>query len=340
MAKAFKTWVVWLVDKKIDPFSVPRVKYKSPTYGFRQHLIERINEEKSLKTSTANSYTLVIKGFYETLYDDGILDKSNFYRHKISTINGYRELQSSDLAIRVNRPVDNNLTPLSHETQLKALNLLQGQTKNFQLVFKLMIFCGLRLSEALSFPCRLIKEELFPNDSSKIIKGINIGPSHGVNTKFGADRELFMTVRLAHEILDHEYSFNLSLIREDYIERKCLTSKITPLFLNKSRKHYSKSAFYSAWARFKSLYKKTYHHEFQHGPHDLRSTFATNFVEVALHSSPDSIDTCIETVRLYMGHQSIETTLKYIRFVNKRKTANNVAEIMDRYIFDVFKEIA
>ena len=339
MAKAFKTWVRWLIDKKIDPFSVPKVKYKSPTYGFRQYLIERITEDNSLKTSTANSYILVIKGFYESLYDDGVLDKSHFYRHKISTINGYRKLQSSDLAIRVTRSVD-NLTPLNHETQLKALNLLKGQSINFQLVFKLMVFCGLRLSEALSFPCGLIKEELFPNDGSKLIKGITIGPSHGVNTKFGADRELFLTVRLAHEILDHEFSLDHSIIRKNYIERRKLESKHIPLFVNKGSNHYSKSAFYSSWSRFKRLYKEIYNHEFQHSPHDLRATFATNLLEVALHSSPKNVDTCIETTRLYMGHRNIETTLKYIRFVNKRKTANDVAEIMDKYIFEVFKEVA
>ncbi|AUW04410.1 tyrosine-type recombinase/integrase [Vibrio campbellii] len=339
MAKAFKTWVKWLVDEKIDPFSVPKFKFKSPTYGFRQHLIERVTENHNLKTSTANSYMLVIKAFYETLYEDGILDKSHFYHHKTSIINGYRKLQSSDLAIRVRRSVDGNLNPLNREVQLNALKLLKNQNKNFQLVFKLMILCGLRLSEALSFPCKLLREELFPNDGSKLIRGVTIGPAHGVQTKFDTDRELFITVILANEILDHEFSIDYIKNKTNYLEKRKEKSKHIPLFIGKSYNNYSKEAFYSSWVRFKNSYQEMFNEKFDHRPHDLRATFATNLLKVALYSFPNNIDTCIETTRIYMGHRNTDTTLKYIKFLNRKKTANDVAEVVDKYILEVFKEI-
>lgn len=339
-AKALKTWVQWLVNEQVNPFVLPKSKPLSPTYGFREHLLEKVFEKHELKRSTANSYILVIKAFYEMLGEDGIVDHRNFFRSKLSITDGYHKRQSSNLAIKVPRTVDKDLRPLDHETQKKALLLVQEQNEEFKLIFKLMIFSGLRLSEALSFPCSLLKDELFPVDQSKLIRGIIIGPDVGVKTKFSKDRELFITVKFAQEIIDYELSNKYKKKKEKYLSLPLPPTSNTPIFLSKNNTIVSKNAFYSAWYRFKKKYMSRYNEDFIHKPHDLRATFATNMLEVAMQVSPNNLESCIETTRFYMGHELIETTLKYVRFLQRKSTANSVAQVMDKYIYDVFMEVS
>ncbi|TOB83856.1 hypothetical protein CGJ97_24285, partial [Vibrio parahaemolyticus] len=137
---------------------------------------------------------------------EGIVQQKHFYRSKLSIIDGYRKLQSSDLAIRVSRALEGNLRPLDHETQRKALQVVEQENEEFKLAFKLMMFSGLRLNESLSFPSFLLLDECFPIDGSKLIRGVNIGPMYGVKTKFSKERELFITVRLAEEIVNYQLS--------------------------------------------------------------------------------------------------------------------------------------
>lgn len=338
-AKAFKTWVQWLVDEQVNPFSLPESKPKSPTYGFRQFLLERVIDKQNLKRSTANSYVLVIKTFYEMLIEEGIVDNRVFFRSKLSIHDGYRKLQSSDLAIQVSRPVDNALKPLDHETQKKALQLIEEQSEEFKLIFKLMIFSGLRLGEALSFPCSLLNDEQFPTNDSKLIRGVIIGPKLGINTKFSKERELFITLKLAEEIIDYEFSNRYSKKKLKYLSNIHPLPSNIPLFLSINNNRISKSAFYSAWSRFKRQYKNTYNEDLTHKPHDLRATFATNMLEVAMQLSPNNLESCIETTRFYMGHRHVETTLKYVKFLHRRSSAKQVAQVMDKYIRDVFMEL-
>ncbi|EKO3838381.1 hypothetical protein NTE14_004100, partial [Vibrio harveyi] len=164
VAKAMKTWVRWLIENRVDPFAIAKTKSKSPTYGFRQYLLERVHEKSNLKSSTANKYMLTIEAFYKMLAQEGIVQQKHFYRSKLSIIDGYRKLQSSDLAIRVSRALEGNLRPLDHETQRKALQVVEQENEEFKLAFKLMMFSGLRLNESLSFPCFLLLDECFPID--------------------------------------------------------------------------------------------------------------------------------------------------------------------------------
>ncbi|MBF4323131.1 hypothetical protein, partial [Vibrio anguillarum] len=77
---------------------------------------------------------------------EGLVDKHNFYSHKLSIIDGFRQIQSSDLAIQIQKSPEQSLSPLTEQAQKQFLQLIEFETIEFQLVIKLMMFCGVSAS--------------------------------------------------------------------------------------------------------------------------------------------------------------------------------------------------
>jgi integrase len=337
-AKAFQLWVRWLIDHDINPLIMPKSKIDSPTYGFRHYLTERIVEHRNLSSSTANSYILVIKNFYDMLDNEDIVDKSVYYKSKVSIVDGYRKVLSSDLAIRVEKKRDDALTPLNTQTQLKLRKLLVTLDSHFALLLNLMIHSGLRLNEVLSLPESLFSEDFIPNDpSQKLINGLMIGPATGVKTKLSITRELFITSSMLELVIDYKFS-NQYLIKKAKLKNSLFYNEInSPLFLTINGKIFSKSAFYSSWSRMKASYFDRYGEIFSHKPHDLRATFATNLIKYAMQVEPNNQQACIDITRYYMGHKNERTTLKYIKFEHRKEMADKVANIMDLFVLEALE---
>ncbi|MDL5026412.1 site-specific integrase [Vibrio sp. TMPB1044] len=324
-AKALRTWLNWLLLNKIDALLTTKIKLNSPTHGFRYYLLDRVQGKEDLSRSTANAYIQVIKRLYDWLDIEGLIDKRNFYNHKLSIIDGFRKIQSSDLAIQVQKSPEQSLSPLTEQVQNQFLQLIELETIEFQLVIKLMMFCGLRKQEALSFPKGLIKEEHITEEDSQIIKGIYIGPHNGVKTKFSSYRELFITRTLVEDILDYSIS---PRYRKRQKKSKGQYKKYPPLL------NYSEDAFYSAWYRLKKKYRGVYNSTFNHKPHDLRATFATNLMKSALKVTNKNTQIALDITRYYMGHKREETTLMYLKFISRNDVSNQVATIMDQFVSD------
>ncbi|CAH6877902.1 Tyr recombinase domain-containing protein [Vibrio chagasii] len=324
-AKALKTWINWLLLNNIDALLTTKIKLDSPTYGFRYYLVNRVQEKGDLRRSTANAYIQVIKRLYDWLDREGLVDKHNFYSHKLSIIDGFRQIQSSDLAIQIQKSPEQSLSPLTEQAQKQFLQLIEFETKEFQLVIKLMMFCGLRKREALSFPKGLIKEEHVTEEDSQIIKGIYIGPHNGVQTKFSSYRELFITRALVEDILDYSISPRYKKRQE---KSKGQYKRHPPLL------NYSEDAFYSTWYRLKKKYYGVYNSTFNHTPHDLRATFATNLMKSALKVTNKNTQIALDITRYYMGHKREETTLMYLKFISRSDVSNQVATVMDQFVSD------
>ncbi|OXY81366.1 tyrosine-type recombinase/integrase [Oceanimonas doudoroffii] len=333
--KAFKVWVRWLIDYNINPFSSYEFKYDSPTYGFRQYLIERVSSE-TLSSSTANAYILVIKDFYDMLDYEGIVNSENYYKSKLSIVDGYRKVQSSDLAIRVVKAGGKSLKPLNEKTQAKLLSLMENQSEEFKLILKLMLTCGLRLSEVITLPESIFREELFQGES--VIRGLKIGPSVNVETKFSKEREIFFTSNLLEQVLDYKNSKRYSLRKLKRESRNPLGAKSSRLFISKTGRDFSKQAFYSAWFRLKKEYERKYCDIFPHKPHDLRATFANNLIKFAMNIEPGNQEVCISVTKYFMGHVDEKTTLKYVSFFHQEGFANCIAQVMDEFFSTALKD--
>ncbi|GAA5218328.1 site-specific integrase [Corallincola platygyrae] len=326
-AKAMKSWTSWLQEKNLDPFKPTILKYESPTYGYRQYLLERISEENSLSSSTANNYILIIKSFYEMLEEEKIISTSDFFQYRKSIVDGYRKIKSSDLSIRVARKQIPSLCPLPKEKQENLLKIISADNAQTSTIIKLMMQCGLRVSEVLSIPYSLFNEDILDKNETSLIGGITIGPRYGVKTKFSKEREVFMTKSFLSEIVELKYSKTLLERLSKYKIKN--NTKVPPLFITKNGTEMSKQAFYSSWYRLKVKYKSVFGEEFTYRPHDLRATFATELLTIAMQLEPNNLEACIEFVKYYMGHKDEKTTLKYIRFLNRQSLASSVAEIID-----------
>jgi integrase len=337
-ARAFLSWLKFIQSKKIDPFSSPPMKLYHPTYAYRHYLISRMNGDiqPSLASSTCASYINVIKSFYEFLINKQVIE-GVFYKYKYKYIDGYRKIQSTDLSIRIRKNSDSSLNPLNEDDYPLFIKSMRECSVEYRLMIELMICSGFRLQESLTVTKEVFSED-YVSYLGGLARGLMIGPAFKVHTKFSLNREIFITIRQFNDISDYIES-------DRYTERKKKwrlnhqNDTYTPLFLSASGREISSKTFYSYWYRFLSEVVKKENSNFSHKPHDLRATFATNFLSLAIKCHPDMVDSCLDTVRSWMGHKSISTTLKYIKFINKRKVSDSVADVMDDFIEGIFSDV-
>ena len=335
-ARAFLMWVRWLETHGVGAFKPAILRYNSPSYGFREYLIGA-TERNEIASSTAAGYINVIRRFYEFLDCYGELNSGDFLNTTEKYIEGGRKVTSSDLTIRMVRTANRSLNPLNDVEQTILADALRQEAEPFRLMISLMKNSGLRLDEMLTLPSSLFREEhlSYTSSESGILRGIHIGPGSGVHTKFGITRELFVTRSLYTQVLDYlisdDYEKKISRWRRLYQEPQ----RYEPLFVMTNGKRMSDKAFYSRWYVFrKRLAGKMPGNVFGHKPHDLRATFATEFLRSALEHYPDQAANALGTVKYWMGHKSENTTMKYIVFLQQNRISDAVAGIMDAVLDD------
>ncbi|BDY07068.1 site-specific integrase [Ferrimonas sp. YFM] len=332
-AKALRTWLSWIFSQGIDPLSYSIYKYKSPTYSFRQHLLQRANKDKNISLSTANNYILVVKSFYKMLEDEGIVESDLFYKPEVSIVDGYRKVPSSDLSIRVPRGKEKKLSPLTEAEQQFVIASLSEMTTEFTLIILLMMHSGLRLNEALTMNAALFSEGQRIDKTTYLITGVKIGPKYGVSTKFSTERELFLSNCLHQLILYHKSSEAYQNRLDKWRTKSKVVSNRIPLFLSSRGNEMTSGTFYTMWYKFIAKYKKNNNRDLCKRPHDLRATFGTNYLSSALRLFPNDVDACLESTKHYMGHKDIKTTLHYINFLSRKCISEQVAQVMDELVF-------
>lgn len=205
-AKAFLSWLLFLQDHNIDAFSNPKMRYKHPTYGYKHHLKNRVDSvtvRDQIASSIACTYINTIKAFYEMLVGLGHVKEGDFFKYESSIIDGHRRVQSTDLSIRIRRKHGTSLNPLDTKRQHSFRSAIIELPVEYRLVSKLMINCGLRLTEACTMTTGLFREEELNSTENFLVAGIEIGPKTNVSTKFDVNREIFITTSLYEEILDY-----------------------------------------------------------------------------------------------------------------------------------------
>ncbi len=336
-AKGLLSWLKWLKENSIEPFKVTFNKLKHPTYGYRNHLKTKVNNNE-MASSTASSYINIVKSLYQMAGAAQVVDESQFFKRETSIVDGNRVVQSTNLSIRRVITKRKTLNPLNEIEQLAVNTVLKAESPDFQIMIRFMQSSGLRLDEVLTMTSSLFKEEILANSSSSLIRGLNIGPENGVHTKFDKDRELFITKTFYEDVLDYlisdEYETRLRKWRTKHGDHH----PDEPLFITKYGDDFTSNAFYAKWYSFKKKVAATLNlDKFKHKPHDLRATFATNFLIAAMSYFPDLAAHCLGTVKYWMGHESETTTMKYITFIQKNKISDRVAGVMDKLVIEAME---
>ena len=345
-AKGMLCWLKFIVENNINPFEPTKMKIDSPTHGFKLYLLEIIakhpNEAASpnkIASSTASSYMNTVKSFYEFLIGNKLVPADGFFEHVVRSTGEGRKVNSSDLHIKVPKTQGPSLRPLPPEKQKDFLMGLQLLPEEHQLAFRMMYYCGLRIYEAATVPALLFDEEVIAKSRAEFIDGLQIGPHNGCHTKFSKKRPMFMTRPLYEQILDYKcserYEKRLRKWRTNYGEE----AAIEPLFITPKGHTYTAKTIYSQWHLLKQGLA-TQGTTLDHKPHDLRATFATNYLGAALKHYPENVDEAIASVKEWMGHEDESTTMKYIRFLSNKKIAIQVADVMDAYISEIMGNAA
>lgn len=325
ITKALKLWVVWLEETEIDPFSPAALHYKSPTYGFREELLLKVNYHKSISYNTAANYINVIKNFYQFLGDINVLEPTLFFRHEQKFNGRGKAINATDLSIRpLRKHQGSSLNPLTKSECTVLLSIIEKLSRRDYLMIMLMLGCGLRGQEVITMNSCLFSSEVFSENESFLIQGLEIGPDVGVMTKFSIPRELFITKVLYEEVLDFVEDANyLRALKKAPSQNNC-----KPLFLLSNGNRINKSTLYNVWTKIKKEFAENTGKPLAHKPHDLRATFGSNLLRL-LADEVAHIDDALHLVKTAMGHKNVVQTMKYVSHLSRRDTLAQAAEVLD-----------
>jgi len=333
LSKALLKWCRWLDSKDINAFKPSIFHYKSPSYGFREELLLKVNEENSaLSYNTASSYINVIKNFYDFLDDNNVIDRTQFYKQVSRKRSNGIKVNSTDLAIKtVTSHSKIPLEPLLQEECVNFLNIIKKLPTRDYLMFMLMLGCGLRGQEVYTMNSRLFTSELFGDNDSFLMKDIEISPNCGVETKFDIPRDLFITKALYEEVLDYVESGEYSVRLERYRLSNPAQSwdDYDPLFILNGNKRANEDTIRNLWVKVKKIYKSSTGKDLKHKPHDLRATFGANLLSVLADEMGD-VKQALDIVKIAMGHADLTQTLKYLNHYNRQDSLDKAASILDR----------
>lgn len=231
-----------------------RLLSKEDVFDFIQHLNDR-----GLAPCTVNNYLSHLKMFFFYMMDDDLISSN-------PVLNRYYVKESQRLP-----------RPMAPEDIAKFLNYLKG--KPYEVIFLLMLYSGLRVSEA----CQIKWGDINWETQQIIIR----------NGKGAVDRVIYFDNRVKRHLQEQEkrrcfgnsYCFPSSMKGEGENLGSCT--------IRWRMKRYLKAC---------SLDRKGY------SPHSLRHSFATNMLNAGVS---------LWVLRDLMGHKNIDQTLEYAKLSNE-----------------------
>jgi integrase len=308
--------------------------------------------------STARTYMGVVIGFYKWLHRENILAIDNDHKpfefkwvrinrggmvqhNMLAHITGRKaiEVQTNNLIKRFPKvqstPPWMKLKPLKPDDKalfLKYLNKEKGAGEVKSLMCRFALETGVRMQELVTIPEDKI---VFP--IGDIDTPFTIGPANGCDTKFSKQRNIGIPYELMIEL--HEYKLSRyrvaclnraglelnkqeqqSAIKSDgYVEPVSESRLHGRLFINEDGRPYSKNTIQSFISTTRKQIRNK-HGDWYYRPHDLRSTFATEWLGEEVTKRKVVYDFLMQELAVLMGHENISTTLKYIDFMNATNT--------------------
>ena len=186
----------------------------------------------------------------------------------------------------------------------------------------------MRIGEAVTFS----EAHIVRPDGRRAYK-IRIGPEiDGCRTKYGKKR----TIEVPDNLMGDLYAYKVSEQRAEYAARdprphdaEKPPSAARRLFLSNRGSAYSISSIESDFATVRTKIRKT-GLDFQHKNHDLRRTFATNFLYEESVRCRRSFRYVAMRLMELLGHESWSSTEKYIAYLEDKYERRHNAALLNK----------
>lgn len=329
--------------------SLSKYEEEGAPWRFAQYLLNNCRHRNSegdeaLALSTARGYMSSVIGFYKWLQEYGYIenDPSHVVTHS-SKVSIGRNNASSDHDMlahtRSNRPTEvyasniMKMFPRAASTpphkKLKPMNVkhqalfhehIECLPKPFPLMFRLAEKTGLRIDELSHFPAHQIGEI----DTS----GLDVVPMQITVTKFGKPRTIEVPIDIYEELEIYKFSKqrmrNVSK-RNQLIALGKELDTTDYLFLSNRGYAYDDSTLQKHFSDLRN-HLNSIDPTWYYRPHDIRSTFATNWLRNEAVDREVDFEFLMGELALLMGHSDTSTTEKYVKFMNEEASQHSAAK--------------
>lgn len=315
-----------------------------PVHRFKEWLIEMM-KHGTPRTSTARTYLLAVIRFYKFTIRWGLFDSSErnapfeFIWKKVAHKNSLdTEMLShthshpdyeghwgmttdvmEGFPKNTKKTKRQKLRPMRKREQKLFLDNLHLRSERDRLMFELSFKAGLRATEVATFKANLVVD---PATNQSVM--VKIGPETRVETKYDKNRE----VEIHYELMRRLYLYKVSNERLRLVKKGVSDGNLFLTTKGMCMSGETLSKYFIRYATKLQLIDM----DFAHQHHNLRSTFATNFLwgEVA---KGRSLETVAEELMQLMGHENLSTTLEYVGFVKdeleKKRHQNVLSGVVD-----------
>ena len=362
-SRALIQYFSFLLDEGMNWDEMPLRQNQRPTYRFKRYLETLYRSDDGLKASTSKGYMRAVVNFYRYYLKVGYQFSNPPFEHEVINVDVSAnstsmkktkrvEIHTSDLRLRIPNPqaqdIPNRLISLTdHEWEYldiilrkdrKVIKFFDGTSPivtslpiEFTLIFMIMRYTGLRREEVLS-----IKKEVIVNPTKEQLnKGyinLGIGYFNGIRTKGGKDREIEIPALLMKNCYDY-------LISSRYQSRlkkhqKTNIGRWHPLFINNQGNEFTLGTLNARWSDIRRMMQIKIGSEFNHKPHNLRATYAVSRLKALIDSGLNQSD-ALTFVQNRLGHESMSTTLHYLKQIQETSSAFQKAEEAYEYLFAI-----
>lgn len=321
-----------IYDKTI--FDVTAVKENGVIYKFRDFLRENLKREEEGNISgiysprTAANYVLKIVSYFNFLNAARIIEiNENFvpFEYKVKSIQkrklknrdhrilGYLERKTAEISVlttgltapfgkKQSLPSHKELSPMVENDQRIFLETLGDNTND--LMLRLALETGLRLEEFCTFPESEVIDPL-----AKIVQCTISEVRNGCLTKFNKER----TIEVPYDLMVALNQYRLGKARINARSR-CLFSH-SCLFIKRDGYPYSTNSLEKHFSKIRDKIREK-NPDWYYTIHDLRATFATNWLYRKYLKTGMPFDSLLEDLKSIMGHNDTSSTEKYVKYMN------------------------
>ena len=336
------------------------IKRFKPTYLFRSFLLREIQEHK-LSQSTANIYINHIKNFYLWAIHEQFLSvksekeapfkieqiliqNKGMLAHLSPTI----AVDSSDLRIRVAKDSQTQnvraMTVLDQESLVLLSQHFCHLSVEVKLQCLLALQCGLRIQEVSTLSIQAINRAYQLTESQHRYE-FPIGPSTGVETKFGKERTIEISIELLTALRGYAISerrlkrlnklsqklvqLNNEELTLSYEKQATLSrcERFEPLFISEQGNPVDKKVIGARWADLRKIIRQR-EPNFNYRFHDLRATYGTYRLGDLLKAGIQPAE-ALGLLMGWMGHNDESTTWKYLRYLKRKEVFKEKFALLD-----------
>ena len=315
----------------------------------------QLENNNGYSLNTARTYMGVVINFYKWLHRENILPIDDYHKpfefrwvrmkrggvdqHNIlGHISGRKsiEVQTTNLIQRFPKiqstPSWMKLKPLTQNDKAifeGYISATKGADEVKSLMCKFALATGVRIQELVTFP-----DDKIALPANEADTPYTISPANGCATKFNKQRTIIIPFALMLELYEYKLSrhrasclkqagLKLNKQEQQTVLNKDGVAETSSkphgrLFVSESGLPYAKNTIQSFIAKARTKIREN-HPNWYYRPHDLRATFATDWLRAEVNKRRVVFDFLIQELAVLLGHESTSTTQKYIDFMNSNE---------------------